>query len=114
MGKQGDWKQEGYNLKLEDNQDGFFRVVCVSSDGELVGHANFKFATEMNGWVEIVPDKTHLEVCTVEIKEDHRRKGLATAMYDLIEEYTGATVLNGIGTISQTDDAKEFWKNRSK
>jgi hypothetical protein len=53
-------------------------------------------------------------VCTVEVQEDHRRKGLASAMYDLVEEYTGAKVLNGIGTISQSPDAQAFWKNRSK
>lgn len=114
MGQKGIWNKEGYKLKLEDNQDGFFKVLSFSAEDNLVGQATFKYSTTMSGWSEIIPDKSHLEVCTVEINADHRRKGIASAMYDLVEEHTGAKILNGIGTISQTDDAKKFWTNRSK
>jgi len=113
MGKNGDWKSEGYKIKVDDKDDGFFRVNCFSPSDELVGHANFKISTSMKDWTTIVPDPTKLEVCTVQVNEDHQRKGLASEMYRLIEDYTGAVVLNGIGTILQTAEAKAFWKSRS-
>ena len=113
MGQNGHWRAEGYLLTIRE-EAGFFRVCAFSKTGPLVARADFKYHTTMTGWTEITGDKTKLEVCTVEVQEDHRRKGLASAMYDLVEEYTGAKVLNGIGTISQSPDAQAFWKNRSK
>jgi ribosomal protein S18 acetylase RimI-like enzyme len=111
MGHRGNWQVEGYTLKLEDSGDGFFRVLSFSKSGDLVGVATFKFASDLQDWT-ITPNLHNLEVCTVEVKEDHQRKGLASAMYDLIENHTNAKILNGIGTIHQTEDAKRFWQKR--
>lgn len=77
--------------------DGGDRIhVSVHHGAERVGHANF--------WVyhqSLVPDATA-------VHKDHRRKGLANAMYQHAEKVTGKRIERPDDD-SQTNDAKAFW-----
>lgn len=47
-----------------------------------------------------------------EVSKPHRRKGVATAMYDYAEAHSGFPVVPA--SQAQTDDAIKFWHSRNK
>ena len=110
MGQNGNWKLEGYSFKITE-EGGFFKVLAFTKDQELAAQGVFRIASQLIGWTEEIPDPDHLSVTSIDVKPDHQRKGLASEMYQLIEEHTNRSILKG--EILQTSDAKEFWKNRN-
>lgn len=111
MGQNGHWKKEGYSFKITD-KDGFYQVLAFTKDNEKAGEALFRTASDAIGWTSIVPDDNHLSVTSVDVYPLHQRKGLATEMYRLVEEYSGKTIIES--KVLQTKDAQAFWKNRTK
>jgi hypothetical protein len=112
-GEKGDWKKEGYSLKHTIN-DGFHMVHAFDKHGNKVGHAGFAPLQESHGWTGITPSKTHLGVTTADVRPDHQRKGLASAMYNLAEQKTGMKIKEGHGTAGQSPDAKALWANKNR
>jgi oligoribonuclease (3'-5' exoribonuclease)/8-oxo-dGTP pyrophosphatase MutT (NUDIX family) len=98
------WKKEGYTIKgiFQDNSDptSLISVYAYSPSGEVIGSVRFD-----NSGVELHPSE-------LEINKEHRRKGLASAMYAYAEKVTGAKVVPGE---DQSSDAKKLWNqpNRS-
>jgi 8-oxo-dGTP diphosphatase len=83
-GKQGDWEREGYTLHHTGFTDDKDRTVAAHApDGSRVGEA----------LIDWHPDGNHIFASFVRVDKDHRRKGLATAMYRLAEELTGAKMI---------------------
>jgi GNAT superfamily N-acetyltransferase len=83
-GKHGDWEREGYTLHHTGFTDDKDRTVAAHApDGSRVGEA----------LIDWHPDGNHIFASFVRVDKDHRRKGLATAMYRLAEGLTGAKMI---------------------
>ncbi len=66
-----------------------------------------KKGKQLVGWVNFEERNNSLVAIDVVVVEEHRRKGIATAMYDFAKELG-----NSISPSSmQTKLGKEFWKN---
>lgn len=108
MGKNGNWKEENYVIKISDgftHREGTEYVVDVyDANGEECAY--FKF----NHWLNHPHHGEIIHVMEAEVMKEHRRKGIATAVYDLIEETLGIKIHHEPD--QQTDLAKVFWKNR--
>lgn len=73
-----------------DTGDNDFMVVEARRNGRVVGHAQMHAPRE---------DGTLLNPLNVEVDPEHRRKGVATAMYRHAEAATGRTVLPAVHQI---------------
>lgn len=71
-------------------------VVAKTDEGGVAGFAQFGGGNYCN---------------EVWVSEDHRRMGVATAMYDLYEESEGVTLKKHRDA---NENAGRFWKNRRK
>ena len=97
-GLRGDWHQEGYRLEYlgpTDSNDTSHFVTAYDPSGKSIG--NYDAADEggrIMGHINIHPE--------------HRRKGLATAMYNLAEEKSGLPVHPND---EQTGDGRRFWES---
>ena len=108
MGLKGNWTDEGYTFKIIDLDDGFYKVWALDKNLEKVGEGIFRINSSSVSWTEIRPDNS-LHVTSVDVHENHQRKGLATEMYRLIEDYTQKKILPGS---FQSPAAQELWKKR--
>lgn len=100
-GKNGDWEKEGYTLRHEPEPHGNAGVIrAFTKDGKEAGYVNY---TKWHESKQIVPWSS--------IKEPHRRKGLATAMYGMAERETGYTMTFDD---SQSNDAKALWSQPNR
>lgn len=96
-GQNGDWEKEGYRIE-HGPRNGGYRVEAHSKDGKRVGYADFTFRYE-GAHRKIYPEFT-------EIHPEHRRKGLASAMYKTVET---ATNLKVIPSEQQSSQAELLW-----
>lgn len=97
------WKEEGYSIIVDERNDwgrGRETIVIIAKHPShgIVGYANFAYN---NNIPEIKPWYTV-------IQSEHRRKGLATAMYLCVEEITGLKLQP---SDDQSSDAKLFWNH---
>lgn len=96
-----------YKVKIiEENNFGKGRYslliqAFLNENNEKIAEATFAWNKELN----------EIKVGNVLVSAEHRRKGIATAMYQLAEEYSGLVLLP---SHDQSDDAKKFWDNYSK
>lgn len=100
-------KFKDYEIKIGepfDHRDGTEYVVDVFLNEKEVGY--FKF----NHWPNHPNHGEILHVMEAEVHPTHRRKGIATFVYDVMEEHCGAKIHHEPD--QQTNDAKSFWKNR--
>lgn len=101
-GARGNWKKEGYKLKMNSDVNYYgtpvMHIQAVHPKHGIVGESFIE-----NRGDHLFPHET-------EVHEDHRRKGLASAMYDLAERHTGSQLQPSIH--DQSDDAKALWENR--
>ncbi len=72
-------------------------IQAIKQDYGVVGEAVFAYDRNLG---EIRPGN-------VQVNPDHRRKGLATQMYQKAESYSG---LKLIPSKDQSSDAKSFWE----
>lgn len=102
------WKKEKYKLKLREgffhNQGVEYCVDVFGPDKQEVGF--FKF----NHWYNHPVHGEIIHVEEAEVFTEHRRKGIATAAYDLIESHLGIKVHQEPD--QQSELAKLFWKSR--
>lgn len=108
MGSRGNWKNEGYRIRVGegfDHRDGTEYVVDVFDSNEEEA-AYFKF----NHWFNHPMHGEIIHVMEAEVYTDHRRKGIATAVYDLMEETLGIKIHKE--SDQQSDLAKSFWVSR--
>lgn len=108
-GLRGDWKKEGYRLEHHQDKDGYHNVSAYDNKNNLIGFAQFTYdytpdedgpglvAGDLKGW-------------DVKVHPNHQRKGLASAMYELVEEKSGKKIIPG-GT---TDEGSNFWNQPNR
>jgi ribosomal protein S27AE len=105
-GLQGDWKSEGYTMEHSVNNDiGQHRVAVKAPNGTAAGH--FIFEQVNNKWM---PTQAF-------VSKDHRRKGIASGVYNHFETKTGNQLhphTSKYGEDKQSDDAKALWENKMK
>ena len=96
-------KHNGYTYYLTDymSDDVFLGEIFVfDKEGNFVGENNIvKWRGESDKYLE----------GSVSVHPDHRRKGIATQMYDMAEEYFNKKFKP---SPTNTQDAKKFWKSR--
>lgn len=101
-------REEGFEFKIDDgfvHRDGTEYVVDVyDADGEEAGY--FKF----NHWDKHPVHGEIIHVMEANVVDKHRRKGIATAVYDLMEEKLGLKIHQEPD--QQSELAKKFWRSR--
>lgn len=109
MGQKGNWREEGYSIKIDDgfeHKDGTEYVVDVfDPNGAEAGY--FKF----NHWYSHPMHGEIIHVMEAEVFTKHRRKGIATAVYDLMEEKLGIKIHKEED--QQSPLAKKLWNSRN-
>lgn len=105
-----DLKSQGYEFKIGDgfhHKEGTEYIVDVfDRDGNECAY--FKF----NHWINHPIHGEIIHVMEAEVFLKHRRRGIATYAYNLIEEMLNLKIHHEPD--QQSDSAKEFWKNRLK
>jgi GNAT superfamily N-acetyltransferase len=98
-GESGDWKKEGYRLRIEGepSEGNTFTVHAEDRKGGSVGYATFHHKG------------SHLHPADVEVNLRHRRKGLASGMYEHAENKTKTKIKP---SEHQSKDAKAMWASR--
>lgn len=108
MGSKGNWKEEGYVIKLGEgfhHRDGVEYVVDVfDSNGNEAAYfkANHWFNHPVHGEI--------IHIMEAEVMTKHRRKGIASAVYDLLEETLGLSIHEEPD--QQSPSAKALWVSR--
>lgn len=110
QGSRGDWKAEGIKLSagpydLAENQTfnpkkNQFTITATDKSGAEIGYASFQHV-----------DGGYIEAISVQVKPEHQRKGVASAMYDMAESLSGRPTSP---STDQTTMSKAFWDDRSK
>jgi hypothetical protein len=113
-GARGDWKKEGYTLKhqvipevFRDKHTGFVthHVTALSPSGQEVGHYQF------SQWPDEGGDSALINVNSAQTHPEHKRKGLASAAYSLIEQKTSRKIgRQGM----QTKEASALWSQPNR
>jgi hypothetical protein len=113
-GQKGDWKKEGYSLShSKGNEDhlspgGFGRMISTvtakAPNGDYAGHIEIETGQHENG------DLFHTIVSS-RVLDGHRRKGLASSMYELAENHLKSKLTP---SILQSDDAKALWSQPNR
>jgi len=95
QGSRGDWKKEGYSISSETDASDptLHRVTAKDKAGNIVGSAEFVTQEDAPDFIRPAKDSFSLEP-TVQVNEAHRRKGIATAMYEAAEAATGKKITN--------------------
>jgi hypothetical protein len=125
-GKNGDWKAEGYTLKMhpprerrsnnvvvggvrqKDFLEGVdYKITAHDKLGNQVGSYEFMHANT-NGKPDHIVD-----VINSHTRSDHQRKGLATAAYKMIEEHVGRP-LNNDRSSGRSNDANALWEQPNR
>lgn len=111
MHSKGNWKKEGYTIKVNDpfhHPKGSEYIVDVF-DEQNQEAAYFKFDHLFNH----AKHGNCIHVMDAEVMLNHRRKGIASAVYQKIEELCNSKICNELE--EQTEDAQLLWnqKNRS-
>lgn len=107
MFSKGNYKEEGYEIKVGEpffHRDGTEYVVDVF-DPQGQEAAYFKF----NHWTNHPVHGEILHVMEAEVMKKHRRKGIASGVYALMEETLGVKVHEEPD--QQTPDAQALWTN---
>jgi 8-oxo-dGTP pyrophosphatase MutT (NUDIX family)/GNAT superfamily N-acetyltransferase len=106
-GERGDWKKEGYKISHSEIPKhsgrygkGGLIVRAQDSKGKEVGTAELHH----EGYTKMFPRDVHVD-------KEHRRKGLATAMYQHAERHSGRKVRR---SKDQTDSGKLLWRHGQK
>lgn len=103
--KEGDLDKKGYDIQHWVDKDGFHNVTATK-DGQTVGYASFTYDYIPNELgTGLVPGD--LKGWDLYVHPDHRRKGLASAMYNLAEQKSGKKIIQG----GVTPDGHKFWSN---
>lgn len=100
-GLRGDWQKEGYRLEHEKDTPNSHMITAYDKNGNEAGYVSMLHAQ----------DNTLLPSIAV-VHKEHKRKGLATAMYKLAEEKSGRKV--GNYPKLQSEQAKKFWAQPNK
>jgi len=97
-GVMGDWQKEGYKITHEGNPKSGFKVLAMSPKGEIVGKVPVAITESKRKPILTAENPT--------IHVDHRRKGLASAMYQYAENISGGIFKPDL---SLTLSAKKMW-----
>lgn len=110
MFSKGNWKEEGYSIKIGEgffHRDGVEYVVDVfSPNGSECGY--FKF----NHWTNHPEHGEILHVMEAEVFVKHRRKGIASSVYAMMEELVGVRIHQEED--QQTELAKKLWSSSDR
>lgn len=100
-GLKGDWKNEGYGIKvhMQGPKGDWFHIRAIGPDGKYAGHARFDV---VNGI---------LHPTEARIIDEHQRKGLASAMYQLAEQHSGMKIEQ---SPFQSKEAEQLWSQPNR
>jgi len=115
-GEKGDWQKEGYKLSYHphQNDESYFKIHAHDKTGKHVGTAEFTHHDD-GKHIRSYDDGQKYEDANVSVNvhHEHRRKGLATAMYQHAEKSTGKKLKN-VGKNKRTSDGQALWAQKNK
>jgi GNAT superfamily N-acetyltransferase len=115
-GQNGDWKKEGYSLhfKPHPQDESYFEVHAKDPQGKPAGRAMFQHH-EDGQHIQSYDDglEFHETVVAVHVPIEHKRKGLASAMYQFAEQQTGKKLKN-VNENKRTDGGKALWSQPNR
>lgn len=90
-GLNGDWEKEGYQMEIhkDDPKSDDFTVYAFHPNHGDVGYANFKIKDGV-----LTPDDNDGRWSAVSVDRGHKRKGIASAMYEAAERHAGKKVVH--------------------
>ena len=94
--------RNGYKIELDKLDENYFVVVTHPDASELIQG----MAPNVVGYAEFSVDGKNLVPEHTEVAHAHRRKGLATKMYQFIEKKTGKKIRP---SRIQTEDSEKLW-----
>ena len=110
MFSKGNWKEEGYQIKIGSpfvHRDGTEYVIDV-----FTPQGNEAAYFKINHWNNHPVHGEILHIMEAEVMTAHRRKGIASAVYSQIEELCDCKINNEPD--QQSKSAKEFWKQPNR
>lgn len=100
-GLKGDWQKEGYKITHEADSDGYHNLTAFDKNGNKIGESTFRPDYE---------DPEYLKVLNVDVHPDHRRKGVASAMYSMAEQKAGKFIYPTARDASvRSPDGQALW-----
>jgi hypothetical protein len=87
---------QGYEIRYSYQPDAFRLDFQLLHGGQAVGQAVFT----------VMPSQQVVQAELADVQPEHRRRGLASAIYVCAEKITGCTLIPGA---NQTEDGKAFW-----
>jgi hypothetical protein len=110
----GDWKKAGYELVFITGRSKVFAYgysLGVNNLRSSYGVFALDSKGKLAGWLLVMKDGAGvIAPLDVKIRPPHKRKGLATAMYQLAEEKTGRKFRRGV----QSPDAQKLWDQKDR
>ena len=107
---------EGYRIEVEERPEVSYYETdpkrryykgyvarAFDKNGTLVGSVDFGPTMREGG----LPNEVSLEAGLVGVKPEHQRKGIATAMYQAVQQTTGRRI---IPSVSRTKEGKALWE----
>ena len=107
---------EGYRIEVEEKSNVSYYETdpkrrhykgyvarAFDKNGTLVGSVDFGPTMRERG----LPNEVSLEAGLVSVKPEHQRKGIATAMYQAVQQTTGRRI---IPSVSRTEEGKALWE----
>jgi GNAT superfamily N-acetyltransferase len=101
-GEKGNWKSENYKVSVNhaNTNSDYVNIHAHDKDGNKVADSTFKH------------HGPHLRALDVDVKPEHRRKGIASAMYAHAEEHTGKKLhATSSDSSSRTSEGQALWSN---
>jgi len=108
-GQNGDWEKDGYTLSHEDDGETF--SVKAHKDGKEVAEAEL-WRRKYPEYMDEAAGKAYLHPARADVETEHRRKGLASAMYAHAEKTTGLKI-DKLKS-HQSKDAQDLWSNPNR
>jgi GNAT superfamily N-acetyltransferase len=115
-GQNGDWQKEGFKLSYHPHKhdESYFEIHAHDKNGKKVGEAQFQHhenGKNIRSYDEGIPFED--APVAVKVDQEHRRKGLGSAMYSHAEQVTGKKLKN-IGKNKRTESGKALWSQPNR
>ncbi len=111
-------RDQGYvleyqNIPINSSDPSVFQLNVLDKKGKVIGKSQFEQNKKaVESYYDGVPFEDTMNV-PLEVDYEHRRKGIASAMYEAAEKITGKKMRN-IRPKMRTEEGQAFWNNPNR